>query len=70
VVGDCFTGAGTTQVEALRLGRDAWGCEPSPGYHQMAVERVRDDSPLFNTEGRPAAIEVALNLDRPAAVGV
>jgi adenine-specific DNA methylase len=45
---DPFSGAGTVPLVALRLGRDAIGCELNPEYADMARARVRDDAPLFN----------------------
>jgi DNA modification methylase len=47
VVLDCFAGAGTTLLCADRLQRDAIGIELNPSYTEMAMQRCRDDAPLF-----------------------
>jgi hypothetical protein len=47
VVLDCFAGAGTTLLVADRLQRDAIGIELNPSYTEMAMQRCRDDAPLF-----------------------
>jgi DNA modification methylase len=47
VVLDCFAGAGTTLLCADRLQRDAIGIELNTAYTEMAMERCRDDAPLF-----------------------
>ena len=44
---DPFAGAGTTLLVADRLQRDAIGIELSPDYTRMAMDRCRDDAPLF-----------------------
>ena len=44
---DCFAGAGTTLLVADRLQRDAIGIELNPSYTEMAMQRCRDDAPLF-----------------------
>jgi len=44
---DPFAGAGTTMLVADRLQRDAIGIELSPDYTRMAMDRCRDDAPLF-----------------------
>jgi DNA modification methylase len=46
---DPFNGAGTTGVVALRHNRSYVGVELNPVYAQMARDRIKDDSPLFNT---------------------
>jgi DNA modification methylase len=47
VVLDPFAGAGTTLLVADRLQRDAIGIELNPAYTEMAMQRCRDDAPLF-----------------------
>jgi len=47
VVLDPFAGAGTTLLVADRLQRDAIGIELNPSYTEMAMQRCRDDAPLF-----------------------
>jgi site-specific DNA-methyltransferase (adenine-specific) len=44
---DCFAGAGTTLLVADRLQRDAIGIELNTAYTEMAMQRCRDDAPLF-----------------------
>lgn len=44
---DPFAGAGTTLLVADRLQRDAIGIELNPDYTRMAMDRCRDDAPLF-----------------------
>jgi DNA modification methylase len=53
---DPFAGAGTTLLVADRLQRDAIGIELSPDYTRMAMDRCRDDAPLF-AEPSPAPSE-------------
>ena len=45
---DCFAGAGTAGVVALRYGRDFIGIELNPAYVQIARMRIEEDAPLFN----------------------
>ena len=45
---DCFAGAGTTGVVALRHDRDFIGIELNSSYAQMARDRIYDDGPLLN----------------------
>jgi DNA modification methylase len=52
---DCFAGAGTTLLVADRLQRDAIGVELSPDYTRMAMDRCRDDAPLFAEPSPPPA---------------
>jgi DNA modification methylase len=47
VVLDPFAGAGTTLLVADRLQRDAIGIELNTAYTEMAMQRCRDDAPLF-----------------------
>jgi DNA modification methylase len=54
VVLDVFSGAGTTGVVALRLGRRFVGVELNPAYAGMARRRIESDCPLFNREELPA----------------
>ena len=44
---DPFAGAGTTLLCADRLQRDAIGIELNTAYTEMAMQRCRDDAPLF-----------------------
>ena len=44
---DPFAGAGTTGLVADRLGRDATLIDLNTSYIDMAVNRIREDSPLF-----------------------
>jgi DNA modification methylase len=48
VVLDPFVGRGTTAIVALRCGRSAIGIELNPSSHQLAVENILHDAPLFN----------------------
>jgi DNA modification methylase len=52
---DCFAGAGTTLLVADRLQRDAIGIELNPDYTRMAMDRCRDDAPLFAEPSPPPA---------------
>jgi DNA modification methylase len=52
---DPFAGAGTTLLVADRLQRDAIGIELSPDYTRMAMDRCRDDAPLFAEPSPPPA---------------
>lgn len=54
VVLDPFSGAGTTALVALRLGRRALGVELNGSYVQISRNRIMADAPLFN------ALEVAV----------
>jgi DNA modification methylase len=45
---DPFSGAGTTGLAALRLGRNYLGIELNPEYVEMSRRRIRDDAPLLN----------------------
>jgi len=45
---DPFSGAGTTCLEASRLGRHGIGIELNPEYIELARRRITEDSPLFN----------------------
>jgi DNA modification methylase len=47
---DPFSGAGTTVMTALRLGRRGIGLELNPEYVRLSEERIRDDCPMFNQE--------------------
>jgi DNA modification methylase len=40
LVGDCYTGSGTTAICALRNGHSFAGCEMDPAYIQVAREAV------------------------------
>jgi hypothetical protein len=44
---DPFAGAGTSLLVADRLQRDAIGIELNTAYTEMAMQRCRDDAPLF-----------------------
>ena len=52
---DPFAGAGTTLLVADRLQRDAIGIELNPAYTEMAMDRCRDDAPLFAEPPPPPA---------------
>jgi hypothetical protein len=60
---DPFAGAGTTLLVADRLQRDAIGVELNVEYTRMAMERCRDDAPLFADLGpvpeHPVETEIA-----------
>lgn len=45
---DPFSGAGTTGMVALRLGRSYIGIELNPEYAEMSRKRIDSDCPLFN----------------------
>jgi DNA modification methylase len=47
---DPFSGAGTTGLVSLRLGRDYVGHELNPQYAQMSRRRIRADAPMFFEE--------------------
>lgn len=51
VVLDPFSGAGTTGVVALELGRSYVGCEIHPEYVEMSRRRLSGVAPLFAREG-------------------
>ena len=48
VVLDPFSGAATTGVAAMRLGRKYIGIEINPAYAEMGARRIEQDAPLFN----------------------
>lgn len=48
VVLDPFSGAGTTAMVALRMGRQAIGIDLKPEYCEMTVRRIERDAPLLN----------------------
>jgi site-specific DNA-methyltransferase (adenine-specific) len=54
LVVDPFAGSGTTLAVAKRLGRNYWGCELSPNYAQIILERLRkqgeDDTEVINLD--------------------
>ena len=45
---DPFTGSGTVAVVANRLGRNFVGTELNPEYGEIAKNRIKDSSPMFN----------------------
>ena len=45
---DPFAGSGTTLLAAKRLGRDFRGCEISEAYYRGIINRLENDSPLFD----------------------
>lgn len=51
---DPFGGAGTTGLAADRLGRNAVLIELNPEYKKIAIERVGNEAPLFQTPIREA----------------
>lgn len=59
IVLDPFSGAGTTGLVALRMGRDYLGIELNPKYVEMARRRIAEDAPLLN------AIAVRTRWDQP-----
>ena len=50
---DPFSGAGTTGLVALRLGRNYIGIELNPEYVAISERRIREDAPLFRQKERP-----------------
>lgn len=52
---DPFSGAGTTGLVALRLGRAYIGIELSPEYAAMSLRRIEEDAPLFRRSVEGAA---------------
>lgn len=48
---DPFSGAGTTGLVALRLGRDYVGHERGPQYVEMSRRRIHGDAPMYFHEG-------------------
>lgn len=40
LVGDCYTGSGTTAICALRHGRSFSGCEQNPAYVSVAKQAI------------------------------
>lgn len=50
---DPFSGAGTTGLVALRLGRHYIGIELNPEYVAMSERRIREDAPLFRQKEQP-----------------
>lgn len=66
---DPFSGAGTTVLVALRLGRFGVGIEANPDYCRMSRRRVESDAPLFNAETAPAlADSLDVELQRTLAL--
>jgi hypothetical protein len=55
VVLDCFAGASTTGLVALRHGRRYIGIELNPSYVEMSRRRIVEDCPLFNAAPDGAA---------------
>ena len=41
---DPFAGSGTTLIEAVTQGRDAWGIELDPNYRELALRRIRNET--------------------------
>jgi DNA modification methylase len=54
VVLDPFSGAGTTVMQALRMGRRGIGIELNPEYVRLSEGRIVGDAPLFNTQEEAA----------------
>lgn len=52
---DPFSGAGTTVMVALSLGRNGLGIELNPTYVEMSERRIMADAPLFNTKAEATA---------------
>ena len=42
LVADPFAGIGSTALAAIAEGRDFWGCELDPRFHQLGLRRVAD----------------------------
>jgi site-specific DNA-methyltransferase (adenine-specific) len=64
LVVDPFAGSGTTLVVANRLGRRFWGCELSPNYARVIVERLRG---LFADEIEVEYLRPQREVTAPAA---
>jgi len=47
---DPFSGAGTTVMVALRLGRNGIGIELNHKYAEMSRERIINDCPMLNSQ--------------------
>jgi len=47
---DQFSGAGTTVMVALRLGRNGIGIELNHKYAEMSRERIINDCPMLNSQ--------------------
>jgi len=46
---DPFNGSGTTGVVSLRHNRNYIGCELNPDYAEIALDRLSQESPMFNS---------------------
>jgi len=64
LVVDPFAGSGTTLAVAKRLGRRFWGCELSPRYASVIVERLRG---LFDDEIEVEYLRPRREVSDPAA---
>lgn len=52
---DCFSGAGTTVLAAVRLGRDAIGIELREEYVALSQARIVEDAPMLAGAGDVSA---------------
>lgn len=66
VVLDPFMGSGTTAVAAARLGRSFLGMEAEPGYHALALERIRASLLTHRRPAKARRAGKAAGLERPA----
>jgi site-specific DNA-methyltransferase (adenine-specific) len=61
---DPFGGTGTTQLAALREGRNSIGVDIDPQYVRMALRRVRAEAELLQTRGAREAVVESPGSDR------
>ena len=59
LVGDCYTGSGTTAICALRNDRNFGGCEIDPAYVEVAQKAVDQE---FLRKGDVRPMELRANL--------
>jgi DNA modification methylase len=59
LVGDCYSGSGTTAICALKNGRSFAGCEIDPAYIQVAREAVGKVLGADQADKKPQSIELA-----------
>ena len=58
LIGDCYTGSGTTGICAIRHGRDFAGCEIDPAYLEVAQTAIQKEWEAKN--GFPVEIRKAI----------